>query len=161
VLATCNRTEIYLTAVDLADAERRATLALANLGQEPILSATTYVQANELAARQLFRVAAGLDAIVVGDTHVAAQVRQAHCAARADGTTGPLLDRLFEAAAVASKRIRSETSVSSGPTSIPAAALPVCARIVGPSTCTRVTACRPAAAPGACTGAISLRKRDP
>jgi len=132
VLATCNRTELYLTGADLADAERRAALALADLGEGSSLPATAYVQADELAARQLFRVAAGLDSIVVGDTHVAAQVRQAHRAARAAGTTGPLLDRLFEAAAVASKRVRSETSVASGPKSIPAAAVAAAAQIAGP-----------------------------
>jgi glutamyl-tRNA reductase len=132
VLATCNRTELYLTGNDREDAERRAKRALTDLGDGTDVASAAYVHAGEDAARHLFRVAAGLDAIVLGDTHVAAQVRHAHRAARGAGATGPLLDRLFEAAAVASKRIRSETSVSLGPTSIPAAAIAAAARFAGP-----------------------------
>jgi glutamyl-tRNA reductase len=87
-----------------------------------------YVRANEDAARHLFSVAPGLDSIVVGDTHVAAQVREAHHAARKCGATGPILDRLFESASSTSKRVRAQTSVSSGVTTIPGAAIAAAAR---------------------------------
>jgi glutamyl-tRNA reductase len=113
-------------------AEERGRRALAELGGPGNLPATVFVLREEDAARHLFRVAAGLESTVLGDTDVAAQVRRAHAAALAAGTAGPLLDRLFAAASAASKRVRSETSLSSGSTSIPSAALAVAARIVAP-----------------------------
>jgi glutamyl-tRNA reductase len=130
VLATCNRTELYITGSDAGAAEEQAQLAFAELAGAA--GAGDYLYTDEQAARHLFRVASGLESIVIGDTHVVAQVRQAHAAARASGATGPLLDRLFEAAAAASKRVRSNTSVQAGPTSIPGAAVAAAARIVGP-----------------------------
>src|ERR1051325_7425623 len=67
VLVTCNRTELYMTGTTLGDAFERAELALAGLGDGLQLPPTAYVHANALAARHLFRVAAGLDAVVLGD----------------------------------------------------------------------------------------------
>lgn len=130
VLATCNRTEIYLAGVAPAEAEKRARHALGDLGGPGILRATVYVHSGEQAARHLFRVTAGLESIVLGDTDVASQVRHAHAAAQNAGTSGPLLDRLFAAASAASKRVRTETLLSTGSTSIPAAALAVAARVL-------------------------------
>jgi glutamyl-tRNA reductase len=101
VLVTCNRTELYVTGTTFRDARERAASALADLGGGFRLPSTAYVHANQFAARHLFRVAAGLDAIVLGDMHVAAQVKQAHRTSRAARATGPLLNRLFEAAAAA------------------------------------------------------------
>jgi glutamyl-tRNA reductase len=129
VLVTCSRTEVYLTG---ADAEPAARRALAELGGLTLRSPSVYSHEGEDAARHLFRVAAGLESIVPGDTHVTAQVRQAHQMARDAGTTGPLLDRLFEGASAASKRIHTRTSISSGTTSIPAAAIAIAAHIAGP-----------------------------
>jgi glutamyl-tRNA reductase len=130
VLATCNRTELYITGSDAAGAQEQARLAFAELAGAA--GAGDYLYTDEQAARHLFRVTSGLESIVIGDTHVVAQVRQAHAAARACGATGPLLDRLFEAAAAASKRVRSNTAVQAGSTSIPGAAVAAAARIVGP-----------------------------
>ena len=129
VLTTCNRTEVYLAAMDAAEARNSARRALAALGGE---QAAIYDYGDQEAAVHLFRVASGLDSIVLGDTHVAGQVRHAHHCARAAGATGPLLNRLFEAASAASKRVRSHTALSHGPTSIPAAAIAVAARLAWP-----------------------------
>jgi len=132
VLATCTRTEIYLTGTDAAETGLRAACALAEVGGCAVDPETVAVRSNEAAACHLFRVAAGLESIVLGDTHVAAQVRQAHTAAKDAGATGPLLDRLFESASGASKRVRSQTAVSSGATSIPALAVATAACIAAP-----------------------------
>jgi glutamyl-tRNA reductase len=132
VLATCNRTELYVTGSDPGDAQQRAQGALARIGGAVLPPHTAYAYCDHGAAVHLFGVAAGLESIVLGDTHVAAQVREAHRAARAGGATGALLDRLFEAASGASKRVRSQTSISSGATSVPAAAIATAARIAGP-----------------------------
>ena len=130
VLVTCSRTEVYLSGAD--DAEETARRALTELGAPALASPSVYSHDGEEAARHLFRVAAGLESIVPGDPHVTAQVRQAHQMARDAGTTGPLLDRLFEGASATSKRIRSRTSISSGATSIPAAAIALAAHMAGP-----------------------------
>ena len=82
--------------------------------------------------RHLFRVSAGLDSMVLGDTQVASQVRPAHRSAQAAGVSRLLLDRLFEGAVAAARRIRCETPVSSGQTSIPAVALSTADRLAGP-----------------------------
>jgi glutamyl-tRNA reductase len=132
VLVTCNRTEVYVTGRNSAAAGVRARLVIERLGGSAIPPESIYVHSGEDAARHLFRVASGLDSIVLGDTHVTAQVRGAHRAARAAGGTGPLLDRLFDAASGASKRVRSQTSISSGSTSVPAAAIASAARTAGP-----------------------------
>jgi len=132
VLTTCNRTEIYVTAPDREDAHLRARRALAAVGAGTAVARDLYIHDDEAAARHLFRVSGGLDAMVVGDTHVAAQVRHAHQCARGVGATGPLLDRLFETAAAVSKRVRTETSLSSGHTSVPAAAVAAANRLAGP-----------------------------
>jgi len=124
VLATCNRTELYVAGTDAPER------ALA--GFDELAGSADYCHTDEHAVRHLFRVVSGLESIVIGDTHVVAQVRQAHAVARASGATGPLLDRLFEAAAAASKRVRTCTAVQAGPTSIPGAAVAAAARIAGP-----------------------------
>jgi glutamyl-tRNA reductase len=138
VLATCNRTEVYVTGVSAEQALRNGRLALAEVGVGSRLFASGYIHADERAARHLFRVAAGLESIVLGDTHVVAQVREAHEAARQRGATGPILDRLFEAASGASKRVRAQTTVSTGVTTIAGAAVAAAARLAGPLASRRV-----------------------
>ena len=129
--STCNRTEVYVTGCDPMDASDNARSALVAVGATPELLRLAYVHADDDAARHLFRVAGGLESIVLGDVHVAAQVRRAHRSARLCGATGPLLDRLFEHASHASKRIRTETTLSSGAATIPGAALRTAARQTG------------------------------
>jgi glutamyl-tRNA reductase len=70
--------------------------------------------------------------------HVIAQVRRAHATAQRTGASGPLLDRLFGVASTASRRVRSDTSLSPGSTSIPAAAIAAADRIAGPLSGRRV-----------------------
>ncbi len=100
MLSTCNRTEIYAVVGDPLQAE------VALLG---LLAARAKIRPTELAdaiysprncdaARQLFRVAAGLDSMIVGEAEVQGQVRRAHEAAMNAGTTGPTSNRLFAAA---------------------------------------------------------------
>ena len=132
VLATCNRTEIYVAARDIVCALERARRTLVDLGDGTLPATAIYAFGGQQAAAHLFRVAAGLESVVLGDTHVAAQVRRAHHLARLAGSTGALLDRLFEAASAASKRVRSQTSLSRGPTSIPAAAIAAACRVSSP-----------------------------
>lgn len=137
-LATCNRTELYVAASEAGEAVQAARRAIAHLGLRSPFVPSVYAHTNEDAARHLFRVAAGLESIVLGDTHVAAQVREAHHLARHHGATGPILDRLFEAASGASKVVRAQTTVSTGATTIAGAAVAVAARLAGPLASRRV-----------------------
>jgi glutamyl-tRNA reductase len=120
VLSTCNRTEVYLAALEASDLERRGTdglLALAGPHAAEV-APLLYRLGDESAALHLFRVAAGLDSLVPGEGEILGQVREAYEA----GSAGPLLDRLFRTALHAGRRTRSETAIAESPASVPAAA---------------------------------------
>jgi glutamyl-tRNA reductase len=116
-LSTCNRTELYLAAADVEEAER----ALHAHELE------VYRLRDEAAARHLFRVAAGLDSLVPGEGEILGQVRGAYEA----GATGPLLDRLFRQALHAGRKARVETAIGESPASVSAAAAALAERVFG------------------------------
>jgi glutamyl-tRNA reductase len=124
VLATCNRTEIYLADRDPAAARGRLVAELALRGQlaEAELAPALYSANDGRAAKHLLRVAAGLDSLVVGEPQILGQVREAHRQAVASGAAGPLLDCLFRHALRAGKRVRAETALAERPASIAEAA---------------------------------------
>jgi glutamyl-tRNA reductase len=82
-------------------------------------------------ARHLFRVAAGLDSLVVGEPQILGQVKEAHTAATDAHTAGPVLNRLFHASFAAGKRVRNETGLGSGAVSISYAAVALARKIFG------------------------------
>jgi glutamyl-tRNA reductase len=124
VISTCNRTEVYLVVVGaggaLVEAEgdvlgllaRRAGIRPTELAQE------IYSPRNCDAARQLYRVTAGLESMIVGEAEIQGQVRRAHEAAMRAGTTGAFSNRLFAAALTTGKRVRTETEIGAGRSSI-------------------------------------------
>ncbi len=126
LLSTCNRTELYAH----ADGDGRvlgdwlATHRGSGDAQEPALEAGPglhaylYRHAGDAAARHLFRVACGLDSLVLGEPQILGQVKQAWAMARGAGTLGNQLDRLFQHAFVTAKRARSETRIGSSPVSV-------------------------------------------
>lgn len=132
-ISTCNRTEITLVAEDPLGAElqllgvlaRRAGLAPDDLGE------AIFTLHGDDAARHLFTVAAGLDSMVVGEAEILGQVRRAHEIARAAGTSGATLDRLFDAAVSTGRRVRSETAVAQGSMSISSLAASLAERELG------------------------------
>jgi glutamyl-tRNA reductase len=133
VLSTCNRTELLLVVADPVAAETAAlgTLA-ARAGIRPTeLAEVVYAPRNCDAARQLFRVAAGLDSMVVGEAEVQGQVRRAYETAQAAGTTGPLTHRLFGAALAAGKRARTETTIGAGGASVASVAVDLAEEVLG------------------------------
>jgi glutamyl-tRNA reductase len=132
-ISTCNRTEIYLVSSDPVRAE---AALLGRLAQDADirpteLAAVVYSPRNCDAARQLYRVTAGLDSMIVGEAEVQGQVKRAYEAALAAGTTGPLTNRLFGAALQAGKRARSETGISRERVSIPSVAVDLARDVVG------------------------------
>lgn len=125
VLATCNRTEIYTLDQPGRDVAASVGAFLLNLGELPrsALAQHLYVHRDQNAVRHLFRVAAGLDSAVVGETEILGQVRTARRLASQEGASGPALDRLFRHAVQTGKRARSETAIARGTTSMSQAAI--------------------------------------
>jgi glutamyl-tRNA reductase len=117
-LSTCNRTELYVAG---PGAEDRAADALA------AVRGALYRHADDEAARHLFRVAAGLDSRVRGETEILGQVRAAY----ALGTPGPLLDRLFREALRVGRKVRAQSPVADPATSAAAAAAVLAERVLG------------------------------
>jgi glutamyl-tRNA reductase len=133
VISTCNRTEVYLVVGDPVRAEgdalgllaRRAGIRPTELAQE------IYSPRNCDAARQLYRVTAGLESMIVGEAEIQGQVRRAHEAAMRAGCTGPLSNRLFAAALTTGKRVRSATGIGSSRVSVPSVAVDLALSVLG------------------------------
>jgi glutamyl-tRNA reductase len=132
-ISTCNRTEIYMYAADVVDAESRALSVLAReAGIGPTeLVGHLYTLHGGQAAQQLYKVSAGLDSMILGEAEVQGQVKRAYELALVEGATGPILNRLFRGALSAGKRARSETRVSEGALSVPTVAVELAQRALG------------------------------
>jgi glutamyl-tRNA reductase len=133
VLSTCNRTEVYLVVGDPVRAESDVLGLLARrAGIRPTeLAEAIYSPRNCDAARQLYRVTAGLESMIVGEAEIQGQVRRAHEAATRAGCTGPLSNRLFAAALTTGKRVRSETDIGSRRVSVPSVAVDLALSVLG------------------------------
>lgn len=126
VLSTCNRTEVYLEggdpAVVRAELERHSGVEL-----EDVLATWEGGEVVE----HLFRVAAGLDSLVPGESQILGQVRLAYEAALGAGATSPVLNRLFEDALHTGKRVRTEAKLAEMPESVAASAVDLAERELG------------------------------
>jgi glutamyl-tRNA reductase len=123
LLSTCNRTELYAVTED----DGRALDAWmashpADAGRQD-MAAYLYRHQDADAVRHLFRVATGLDSLVLGEPQILGQVKQAWAAARGAGTLGGQLDRLFQQAFVAAKRARTDTRIGANPVSVASTAV--------------------------------------
>jgi glutamyl-tRNA reductase len=132
-ISTCNRTEIYLVTPDAVRAEAELLGRLARRAdiRPTELAPVVYSPRNCDAARQLYRVTAGLDSMIVGEAEVQGQVKRAYEAALAAGTTGPMTNRLFGAALQAGKRVRSETGIGRERVSVSSVAVDLARDVVG------------------------------
>lgn len=125
LLATCNRTEVYLS----------------GLGGDPLaafegawghaLDGYLYVHRGEDAVRHLYRVAAGLDSLVLGETQIQGQVKRAWQEAHARGLSGTLLNKVAQGALAAGKRVRHETGMSDKVVSVSSAAVELAQAALG------------------------------
>jgi glutamyl-tRNA reductase len=133
VISTCNRTEVYLVVGDPVRAEADVLGLLARrAGIRPTeLAEAIYSPRNCDAARQLYRVTAGLDSMIVGEAEIQGQVRRAHEAAARAGATGPFSNRLFAAALTTGKRVRSETEIGASRVSVPSVAVDLALSVIG------------------------------
>jgi glutamyl-tRNA reductase len=132
-LSTCNRTELYLVADDPVDAESGVLALLARrAGTRPTeLVESIYVERNCDAARHLFRVVSGLESMIVGEAEIQGQVKRAYERALHARTTGPLVNKLFRAALATGKRVRTETTISTGRASVASVAVDAARSVVG------------------------------
>lgn len=133
VLSTCNRAEVYGACEDFDEARDEIVRFLGEFHGidraqlQPLVYGATDVEV----ARHLFRVASGLDSLVVGEPQILGQVKEAHASARTAQTAGPLLNRLFHSSFAAGKRVRNETGLGSGAVSVSFAAVALAKKIFG------------------------------
>jgi glutamyl-tRNA reductase len=130
LLSTCNRTELYLVEGEAECASAVWSLLGDRLGADA--SGYGYVRRDRDAAAHLFRVAAGMDSMVVGEAEIHGQVRDAWEASRP--AAGVVLNRLFQSALLVGGRVRSETTLGHGALSVSSAAVQLAKKIFGPLT---------------------------
>ena len=133
VLPTCNRTELVAVVSD--PGRGVAALSQALVDHSGItareLARASYVHADEPAARHLFRVAASLDSMVVGESEIQGQVQAARELARQEGTLGALLDQVFAQALHAGRRARAKTRLGVGAVSVSSVAVDLARAALG------------------------------
>jgi glutamyl-tRNA reductase len=130
IVSTCNRVEI-LSAVESPAIDVTSFLHR-HFGLDPALLAPhLYEHRDQEAVRHLFRVAASLDSMVVGEPQILGQVKEAFAVARAAGTVGGQLEHLLQSTFAAAKRVRSETEIGSNSVSIASVAVELARKIFG------------------------------
>jgi glutamyl-tRNA reductase len=133
IVSTCMRTEIYAVASRYHGGISEIRKFLAGWSGRPLedVAGALYEYHDETAIRHLFRVAAGLDSAVLGEGEVLGQVRQAWSVAQTERASGPVLSILFRQAVEAGKRVRSDTGIARGTTSLSQAAVALAAERLG------------------------------
>jgi len=130
IVSTCNRVEM-LAAVETPDADLTGFLHR-HFGLDPtLLGPHIYQHRDQQAVRHLFRVAASLDSMVVGEPQILGQVKEAFAVARASGTVAGQLEHLLQSAFAAAKRVRTETEIGSNSVSIASVAVELARKIFG------------------------------
>jgi glutamyl-tRNA reductase len=133
LLSTCNRVELMITAPDPDRAEAQVKAFLADFKQVPRerFEEALYVHRGEDAVRHVFRVAASLDSLVVGEPQILGQMKTSYAAAVAMKSTGVMLNRLLHRAFFTAKRVRSETGIGDHAVSISYTAIELGRKIFG------------------------------
>jgi glutamyl-tRNA reductase len=133
ILSTCNRTEVYAVAKD-PEAALEGTdgfFASFHTLSPDTLASHLYRYEGEEAARHLFRVASGLDSMILGEHQILGQVREALTASAAVSTPSVPLSRLFHYALRAGRRVRDETDISKNALSVSYAGVRLAQRVLG------------------------------
>src|SRR5256714_3396826 len=131
LLSTCNRTEFYLVTEDEPALETVWALLGERLNSVPSggVREYGYIAHEREAVRPLYRVSSGLDSMILGESQIQGQVREAWEASRAQA--GPVLHRLFQTALHVGSRVRTETGLGMGTASAASAAVAVAGKIFG------------------------------
>ncbi|MEO6846926.1 MAG: glutamyl-tRNA reductase [Chthoniobacterales bacterium] len=128
VLSTCNRVEFYAASICPARAFEGLEKYLFN---RTGIRAPLYFHDSPQSIRHLFRVASGIDSMVVGETEILGQVKQAYASAHGRGATARHLNKLFQHAFRAAKYVRTKTRITSGPVSVGSVAVDLAEKIFG------------------------------
>jgi glutamyl-tRNA reductase len=132
LLTTCNRVEVYAAAREPISTERIARCLLTGgmpaRGDE---AEAFYRHEAQHCVQHLFRVASGLDSMVIGETEILGQTKKAYAAARASGSAGPFLHRLFQRAFRVAKQVRTRTEITRGAVSVGSVAVDLAEQIFG------------------------------
>jgi glutamyl-tRNA reductase len=134
VLSTCNRSELYgVPSESAVNSSGAVELFLASFHQLSMseLDRSLYRHRDSQAVRHLFRVSAGLDSMLLGEAEILGQVRDAYQIALDRGETGPVLNRMFQAALEVGKRVRTETELGTRPVSVAFSGVKLAERIFG------------------------------
>jgi glutamyl-tRNA reductase len=133
VLSTCNRTEVYAVVSDVQAGFQEIDAFFASVqtvtDHEPLRP--NFKLLRDDVALHLFRVAAGLDSMILGEAQIMAQVKSAHQSALAAETAGPMLDSLFKLALNCGKRVRTETKMGHRAVSVSSAAVELAKNVLG------------------------------
>jgi len=133
VMATCNRVEMYFVS---SEPEKSAPLLVSMIAQHcgtspDRISQGVTVRCGTDAVKHLFRVSAGLESMVLGESEIIGQVRKAYFKGFKQGNTASLLNRLFQQAIKTGKRVRSETALCTGEASVSSVALTHAYEVLG------------------------------
>jgi glutamyl-tRNA reductase len=127
ILSTCNRTEVYWSGT-ATGAELTAWLERHH-GNSLDLASSLYVHQEGSAVEHAFSVASGLDSMVLGEPQILGQLKDAYRVAQESGSTGPTLNRLFQAAFAAAKRVRTETRIGANAVSLASATVSLARKV--------------------------------
>lgn len=131
ILSTCNRVELYAVLPEVNGQRSRLEQFLVDFHRlnPGILSDRLYWYLAPDSIRHLFKVASGLDSMVVGESEILGQVREAYAQAVATRSVGPVFHRLFQTALRTGKEVRSRTRIGQGATSVSSVAVELARRI--------------------------------
>jgi len=122
LLSTCNRTEFYVVTTDSGRDEIRAWLH-DDRDLDPSFGDTLFTLDDDDAIRHIFRVACGLDSMVLGEPQILGQLKDAFRQAQQAGMTGKRLSRLFQHTFSVAKKVRTDTEIGASPVSVASAAV--------------------------------------
>ncbi|MCZ8536197.1 glutamyl-tRNA reductase [Paenisporosarcina quisquiliarum] len=133
IVSTCNRTEIYAIVDQLHTGRYYIKQFLATWFKLPIESFSSYlfIYENDGAMEHLFRVTAGIDSMVLGETQILGQVRKSFLEAQERGTTGTVFNQLFKQSVTLAKRAHAETAIGENAVSVSYAAVELGKKIFG------------------------------
>lgn len=132
LLRTCNRVEVYAVANHRLSTDAITRCLVERIDVDPHEFAPPFYRYEaEKCVQHIFRVASGLDSMVVGETEILGQAKKAYELARQSGAVGPYLHRLFQRAFRVAKQVRTHTEIARGAVSVGSIAVDLAQRIFG------------------------------
>ena len=133
IVSTCNRTEIYAATMELDDGLHDIWRFLSNRSGVDISEIKNYTYSHTLydTIRHLFRVSSGLDSMILGETQILGQIKDAYELSRKQGSTNRVINTLFQQALSVGKKVRSETGIDRHAVSISYAAVELAKQSIG------------------------------